>query len=97
MWRIKVNNLIEEIVLPILRFQYLPNISFCFAMISFLLYEKRIFVEGAIEKYFTKIGVEKFCYALHWSCPGIVVETFKNIREEITKEIILFKSIFQGF
>ena len=48
MWRIDANNLIEEIVLPILRFRYLPNISlFCNDLVP-----KRIdflFVEAAIE------------------------------------------------
>ena len=49
-----------------------------------------LFVEAATEKYSTKISVEKFRYALHWSCPGIVVK--KNCGSAgITK-----KGIFQG-
>ena len=50
-----------------------------------------LFVEAATEKYSTKISVEKFRYALHWSCPGIVVK--KNCGSAgITK-----KGIFYGF
>ena len=50
-----------------------------------------LFVEAATEKYSTKISVEKFRYALHWSCPGIVVK--KNCGSAgITK-----KGISQGF
>ena len=50
-----------------------------------------------MEKYSTKIGVEKFRYALQWSCPGIVVKTFEKTGEAITKKMIFFKSTFQGF
>ena len=32
-----------------------------------------LFAEAALEIYFTKIGVEKFCYAPHRSYPGVVV------------------------
>ena len=56
-----------------------------------------LLLEAAIEKYSTEIGVEKFCYALHWSWPGVVVKTFENTSEEITKIMIFFKGIFQRF
>ena len=56
-----------------------------------------LFTEAAIEKYSTKIGVEKFRYQLQWSCPGVVVKTFENTSEGITKIMIFFKGIFQGF
>ena len=56
-----------------------------------------LFVEAAIEKYSTKIGVEKFHYALHSSCPGVAVKTFENTSDGITKIMIFFKCIFQGF
>ena len=49
-----------------------------------------LFVEAAIENYSTKIGVEKFRYALHWSCPGAVVKTFENTTEGITKVILKY-------
>ena len=45
-----------------------------------------LFVEAAIEKYSTKIDVEKFCYALHWSCPGIAVKTFENTSKGLLKK-----------
>ena len=56
-----------------------------------------LFVEAAIENYSTKIGVKKFRYTLHWSCPGVVVKTFENTSEGITKIMICFKGVFQGF
>ena len=56
-----------------------------------------LFAESAIKKYSTKISPENFYYALHWSCPGIVVKTFQNTSEGITKKMIFLKSIFQGF
>ena len=48
-----------------------------------------LFAEAAIEKESTKIGVEIFRYALHWSCPGTVVKTFENTSERINK--VFFK------
>ena len=56
-----------------------------------------LFIEAATKKYSTKISVEKFRYALHWSCPGIVVKTFENSSEGITNKMIFYKGIFQGF
>ena len=56
-----------------------------------------LFVEAANENYSTKIGVENFFYALHWSCPGVVVNTFENTVEGFTKIMICLKGIFQGF
>ena len=56
-----------------------------------------LFVEAAIEKYSTKSGVEKFCYALPWSCPGIAVKTFENTSKGITKKTIFFKDILKLF
>ena len=56
-----------------------------------------LFVGAAIENYSTKIGVEQFRYALHWSCLGVVVNTFENSGKGITKIMICFKGIFQGF
>ena len=32
-----------------------------------------LFVGAVIEKHSTEIGVVKFCYALHSSCPGITL------------------------
>ena len=52
-----------------------------------------LFVEAAIEKYSMEIGVEKFCYALYWCCPGIVVKTFENTSKSITKKTIFLKGI----
>ena len=54
-----------------------------------------LFVEAAIEKYSTKIDVEKFCYAQHWSCPGIAVKTFENTSKGITKKTIFLKRILK--
>ena len=56
-----------------------------------------LFAESAIKKYSTEISPENFYYALHWSCPGIVVKTFQNTSEGIIKKMIFLKSIFQGF
>ena len=45
-----------------------------------------LFAEADIDKCSMKIGVEKFCYALHCSCSGIVVKIFENTSEGITKK-----------
>ena len=45
-----------------------------------------LFVEAAIKKCSTKIGVEKFLYAQSWSYPGILGKTFENTSEGITKK-----------
>ena len=64
MRRTEANNLIEEIVLPILRFRCLRNIFlFCNDLVPMRI--DFLFVEAAIEKHSTKIDVEKFRYALH--------------------------------
>ena len=56
----KKNNLIDKIVLPILRFCCLRSISFCFCNDLVLIRIDFLLVEAAIEKYYTKIGVNKF-------------------------------------
>ena len=45
-----------------------------------------LFVEAAIKKCSTKIGVEKFLYAQSWSYPGILGKAFENTSEGITKK-----------
>ena len=45
-----------------------------------------LFAEADIDKCSMKIGVEKFCYALHCSCSGIVVKIFENTSEGISKK-----------
>ena len=52
-----------------------------------------LLVETYIEKYSTKIGVEKFRNAPHWSCLEIVVKTFENTKKGITKIMIFLKDI----
>ena len=93
MWRVKAKKLIEEIVLPILRFRRL--FLFCNDLVPVRI--DFLSVEAAIEKYSTKSSVKKFRFALHWSCPRIVVKALENNTEGITKKMIFLKGIFQGF
>ena len=71
---IKVNNLIENNF----EFSLFTKNLFMFCNDLVPMRINFLYAEAATEKYSTTINVKKFCYALHWSCPGIVVETFEN-------------------
>ena len=45
-----------------------------------------LFAGTTTEKCSMKIGVAKLRYALHCSCSGILVKSFENIDEGITKK-----------
>ena len=71
-----------------MHFHCLPNIFFCFKFYQFCIF---IFYQTSKRESILslKIGVEKFCYALHWSWSCGHQKSFKIPVKELLKKVLL--------